>query len=352
VKRSGFVWLSLSTTLLALGVVMLGAYVRLSDAGLGCPDWPGCYGSLQVPATEVAIEGANAAFPQRPVDAAKAWKEMLHRYFAGTLGLVILGLTIWAWYRRRIPGQLVAIPMLLSVLVLFQALLGMWTVTLLVKPAVVTAHLLGGVSIVALAWWLTLRQGRFFDRRSRAATAHLLPWAWFGVILLFAQISLGGWTSSNYAALGCTEFPTCYDGQWLPPVDFNQAFVLWRGLGINYEYGVLDSAARTAIHITHRLGALFVTIYIGLLGWKIARYTGPSPQRNVAFALVLVLTLQLGLGIANVLGHLPLPVAIAHNGGAVLLLLVLLTLVHLLTPVGRLSETALNLSVDPSKEVS
>jgi cytochrome c oxidase assembly protein subunit 15 len=337
VKRSGFVWLALGVTLLALGVVLLGAYVRLSDAGLGCPDWPGCYGSIQVPSSESAIEGANRAFPQRPVDIAKAWKEMLHRYFAGTLGLVILGLTLWAWYRRRIPGQLVAVPTLLSVLVLFQSLLGMWTVTLLVKPVVVTAHLLGGVAIVALAWWLTLRQGDFFHQTSPVANSRLRPWAWFGVILVLGQISLGGWTSSNYAALGCTEFPACYDGQWIPPVDFEQAFVLWRGLGVDYEYGVLDSAARTAIHLTHRLGALVVTIYIGMLGWKAARVAGTSPLRNLVFALILVLVLQLGLGIANVLGHLPLPVAVAHNGGAVLLLLVLLTLVHLLTPPGRLS---------------
>lgn len=350
-KRSGFLWLSLAVTLLALGVVMLGAFVRLSDAGLGCPDWPGCYGSIQAPATESDIELANAAFPQRPVDTAKAWKEMLHRYFAGTLGLAILGLAVWAWRRRRVPGQQVVIPILLSALVLFQALLGMWTVTLLVKPAVVTAHLLGGVSIVALAWWVTLRQGRFFARASRAATLHFRPWAWLGVGLVFAQISLGGWTSTNYAALGCIEFPTCYGGQWFPPTDFQQAFVLWRGLGVDYEYGVLDSAARTAIHITHRLGALLVTIYVGLLGWRVARRAGPSPQRNLAVVLVLMLATQLALGIANVLGHLPLPVAVAHNGGAVLLVLVLLTLVHLLTPVGRLPDTEHTPSAHRSKEV-
>lgn len=331
-KRSSFVRLSLFVSLFALGVVMLGAYVRLSDAGLGCPDWPGCYGQLVAPSSHQELDAAAAGFA-RPLDAAKAWKEMVHRYFAGTLGLLILGIAVAAWRRRRRdPEQLLTVPLVLLGLVIFQALLGMWTVTLQVKPVIVTAHLLGGVLTVSLLWWLTLRQADWGASSPPALQGRLKPWAWIGVALLLIQISLGGWTSTNYAALGCTEFPTCYGGQWWPATDFSEAFVLWRGLGVNYEFGVLDSAARTAIHLTHRVGALVVLLYLGLLAWQLLRSPSGVGWRALGVALLLALALQIGLGITNVLGGLPLAAAVAHNGGAVVLMLVLLTLLHRLHP--------------------
>ena len=162
ISLSSYTRLAVATTVLAFIVVVLGAFVRLSNAGLSCPDWPGCYGQLGVPQTQTAIETANAAFPERPVDVPRAWKEMIHRYLAGFLGIAILALAVFAWRRRQRPGQLLALPVGLVGLVLFQALLGMWTVTLLLKPLVVTAHLLGGFATLALLWWLSLRQGRLF----------------------------------------------------------------------------------------------------------------------------------------------------------------------------------------------
>jgi cytochrome c oxidase assembly protein subunit 15 len=331
-SRSSFSRLSLFVTLFGLCVVMLGAYVRLSDAGLGCPDWPGCYGQLVAPSSAEAVDAANAGH-NRPLDTAKAWKEMVHRYFAGTLGLLILAIAVAAWRRRhRDPEQLLAVPLILLALVIFQALLGMWTVTLQVKPAIVTAHLLGGVLTVSLLWWLTLRQAGWGASSPPGEQRRVRPWVWLGIILLLLQISLGGWTSTNYAALGCTEFPTCYGGQWWPATDFSEAFVLWRGLGINYEFGVLDSAARTAIHLTHRIGALLVLLYLGGLAWRLLRSPPGGGWRGLGIALVLTLALQISLGISNVLGGLPLPVAVAHNGGAVVLMLVLLTLLHRVSP--------------------
>lgn len=328
--RTGFAMLAAATALLALAVVMLGAYVRLSDAGLGCPDWPGCYGRLTVPRHEEAVAAANAAFPHRPVEVAKAWKEMTHRYLASGLGLAILALAVLAWRARgRLP---VALPTVLVALVVFQGLLGMWTVTLLVKPAVVTAHLAGGLATLALLWWLALRVSGLGSGPQRPALARLRPWAWGGLALLSAQILLGGWTSTNYAALACTELPTCYGGLWWPPTDFDEAFVLWRGLGVDYEFGVLDSAARTAIHLTHRVGAVLVLFYLGTLSVLVVGRSETPAGRGLGLALGGALALQVGLGIANVAGHLPLPVAVAHNGGAALLLLALISLLHLLNP--------------------
>ncbi len=303
---------------LAFLVVVLGAWVRLSDAGLGCPDWPGCYGHLDVPKSEIEVAAANAAFPQRPLEAHKAWKEMIHRYAAGTLGLLVATLAVMAWRRRHDPGQPVLVPLALAVLIVFQALLGMWTVTLQLKPLVVVTHLLGGLATLALLWWLVLSTRRLVP--ARAADGPRV-WALLALTVLAVQVALGGWTSANYAALACTDFPTCH-GQWWPRANFAEGFVLWRGLGINYEFGVLDSAARTAIHIAHRLGALSVLLVVGALGLRLALDTH---WRGLGTTLLIVLLLQIALGIANVLLVLPLPVAVAHNGGAALLVLALVT---------------------------
>jgi cytochrome c oxidase assembly protein subunit 15 len=258
---------------------------------------------------------------------------MVHRYLAGTLGLLIVLMAVLAWRNHRRCGIPVVLPTVLVGLVVFQALLGMWTVTLLVKPAVVTAHLLGGISTLGLLWWLTLRQGRLWLAPLEPPLIRLRPWALLGLGLVLGQIFLGGWTSTNYAALACTDFPTCYGGQWLPPTDFHQAFVLWRGLGINYQYGVLDSDARTAIHLTHRAGALVVFLYVGSLSLLVIARSGSRVHRGVGLGMAAALLLQVGLGISNVLAHLPLAVAVAHNGGAALLLASLVTLIHILTPI-------------------
>ena len=303
------------TCFLAFTVIVLGAYTRLTDAGLGCPDWPGCYGQLTVPATPDQVTD-TAYLEQRPLEPDKGWKEMVHRYFAGILGLAILFITIWSWRRRRDdPGQPVWLPTFLLALVVFQAALGMWTVTLLLKPVIVMGHLLGGFATFSLLVLLALRAGR---RRAQSAAGGLRIAAAIGLLILVAQIALGGWTSSNYAALACLDFPTC-QGSWTPEMDFDEAFVMWRGLGVNYEYGVLEHPARTAIHVTHRIGALVTSLYLGWLVLALLRRGGGL--RGAAILVGALLLLQLGLGIANVLMHLPLGVATAHNGVAALLLI-------------------------------
>lgn len=314
--------------ILSLTVVMLGAWVRLTDAGLGCPDWPGCYGQLVVPKSPDKVAAAAQAFPDRPLDPTKAWNEMIHRYLATTLGLSIVGIAFLAFANRRDPRQPVALPLLLLGTVIFQGLLGMWTVTLLVKPLIVVAHLLGGLTTMGLAFWLILEAARkpavSAPRAQRAAFAPAL----LALAVLMVQIALGGWTSSNYAALACPDLPTCV-GQWWPAdADFGEAFVLWRGLGVNYEGGVLDAEARVAIHFTHRLGALLTLVIMIIVGGRATRARHPEPMRTAGWLVIGAVSLQMILGTATVWFGLPLAVATAHNGGAALLLLAVLNLNH------------------------
>ncbi len=309
-------------------VVLLGAYVRLSDAGLGCPDWPGCYGRWIVPAQPHHLAAANAAYPQRPVEPAKAWKEMIHRYAAGLLGLLVLALAILAWRNRRDPAQPVGLPLALLVLIGFQSLLGMWTVTWQLKPVIVVAHLLGGLTTLGLLAWLLLDQRRCQTQPVSAAGRRLLRrYAGLGLALLAAQIVLGGWTSANYAALACPDFPTCQT-QWWPPMDFREAFTPWRGLGVSYEGGVLANDARVTLHFMHRLGALVVTLALGGLSIRLLVAVPNRAARSLGGAIALLLMIQISLGVANVVLHLPLAVAVAHTGGAALLLLALVMLNH------------------------
>jgi cytochrome c oxidase assembly protein subunit 15 len=318
--------LAFGAAVLALVVVVLGAYVRLSDAGLGCPDWPGCYGELAVP------DGAGAAAGfDRPLEPAKAWKEMVHRYFAGALGLLIAALGAWAWARRRRPGQQVALPLALVALVAFQALLGMWTVTWLLKPLVVTAHLLGGLATLALLVWVGLRQAGYLPVEE-AGIRPWRPWALLALGLVVAQVALGGWTSANYAALACPDFPACYQGRWWPATDFREAFTLWHGLGRDYEGGILGQPARAAIHLTHRLGAVAVLLGVGGFLLALLRARPVPAVRGPAVAALGLLLLQVLLGVGNVVLGLPLAVAVAHNAGAALLVVTLVILNHALRP--------------------
>ena len=316
--------LLIAAATLCLVVVVLGAWVRLNDAGLGCPDWPGCYGQLTVPDESHEHDAAVAAFPDRPVDEWKAWQEMIHRYAATTLGFVITLIAGLAYANRRDPRQPVVLPVLLLLTVILQGLLGMLTVTLLVKPLIVVLHLLGGMTTLALTFWLILESYRPGTGPRRA----FIP-AVFALVVLVCQIALGGWTSSNYAALACPDLPQCL-GQWWPEqADFSEAFILWRGLGINYEGGVLDAAARTAIHVTHRAGALLTLLVLVVVAGRATRRDRHPPAVVQAGWLVLgAVSLQMVLGVSTVWFGLPLWVATAHNGGAALLLLALVHLNH------------------------
>ena len=303
--------------ILALIVVILGAYARLADAGLGCPDWPGCYGQLLVP------DVVSSEY-ERPLDIAKAWKEMVHRYAASTLGLAIIVIFIFAALGKTERAQSIRVPAALLLLVGFQGALGMWTVTELVHPGIVTMHLLGGFSTTTLIFWLLLNQRKPIQLNQDISKRDKIILVVVTVLLAF-QIFLGGWTSTNYAALSCGEyFPSCLDQMWPDNMDFENAFY-WGPLGIDYEFGVLENPARSAIQMVHRIGALVITG--ALIGLAFA-YKNYTMLRNNIFIILLLLSIQVGLGIVNVVMSLPMFAAVMHNAVALGLLLSLISLAH------------------------
>ena len=364
-----FAWLTVALTVC---VVVFGAYVRLSDAGMGCPDWPTCYGRAAWP--QAAEEAAlHTAIEVRPYEIGKAWREQVHRHIAAVLGLMVLGLALLAARRRRLGVARVlvaaglvaaAIPLymrgdhataaalalagealllysalrwdnvdlsraaaLTLAMIIFQALLGMWTVTWLLKPIVVMAHLLGGLTTFSLLVWMAWRATN--QPIILVDAIALRRWLVAGLALLAVQIALGGWVSANYAALSCgagswsaDNFPRCV-GQWWPQGDYREGFVLWRGVGADYEGGVLDGASRIAIQMAHRVMAVVLSLYLLLLGARLLRTPG---LRGWAVALLVALALQAGMGILNVKLSLPLALAVGHNAGAVLLLFILVSL--------------------------
>jgi cytochrome c oxidase assembly protein subunit 15 len=302
---------------LALVVVTMGAWVRLTDAGLGCPDWPGCYGRLIVSESIADDPSVSHLTADRPIETGKAWREMIHRYFASTLGLLCVALAGIAIARRKLPQQPVALPLVLLGLVVFQGLLGMWTVTLQLLPLIVVAHLIGGLSVAAILFWLAHAPGRPI-----AGAGGLKALGLAALAALALQIFLGGWTSSNYAALACPDFPTCQTQWWPELADFGSGFDFIHEIGVDYEGGVLDHPARVAIHFTHRLGAIVAALLLSLLAFRLLRL----PEGRIAGAAVLTaLVAQIGIGISIVLFGVPLAVAVAHNGVAAALLL---TVVH------------------------
>ena len=306
---------------LTLCVIVLGAYVRLSDAGLGCPDWPGCYGHLAWPNEAQEIEQANEAFVDRAVVVEKAWKEMAHRYVAGLLTLTVLALFIWSYRQRKLYSY--ALPLLISVVILFQAALGMWTVTLKLHPSIVLSHLMGGLTTLSLLVWLAC--ARTPNITTYRYAGHVKHWmVVVGLVLLLFQIALGGWTSANYAALACVGFPQC-NGVWIPEMNFIQGFDLFKKYGLNYEFGVIDGPARMAIQMVHRLGAVVLTVYFLWLIFKLTRNRELMP---LGFSLLILLVLQISLGVINVTYSLPLVVATLHNAIAALLLFNMVVLLY------------------------
>lgn len=326
--KAGF-RLALLATLVALLVVLLGAYTRLTHSGLGCPDWPGCYGFISVPSKDAQLVHAELHFPQAPVEAAKGWSEMVHRYFAGTLGCLILWLAVRAWKQRKRHDQPLKLPLFILLVVIIQAAFGMWTVTLKLWPQVVTAHLLGGFATLSLLFLLILRLSGWLP--ALAIPRRLQRWATAGLVLVILQIALGGWVSSNYAAVACVDLPTCH-GQWWPAADFTNGFHLTQHIGPNYLGGQLDSEARTAIHLAHRLGAVLLTLALVGLAWQLRKVGMP----RLAGLVLLVLAIQISLGLSNVLFGLPLALAVAHNaGGAALMLTLVLVNYHARTVLVR-----------------
>ena len=318
--------LVLTSIILALIVIILGAYTRLTDAGLGCPDWPGCYGHLIVPQSEVHIDAANQAFPERPVEAHKAWNEMIHRYFASALGFLILITFILALIQKR-QGKInpVKLPFILLVLVCFQGALGMWTVTLNLLPVVVMGHLLGGFSVLSCLFLLYLRMTPLRIPEGDGQLRHFAKFGLIGIALLVGQIALGGWTSANYASLACVELPIC-QGQWTSNLDLAGAFSV--PPAENYEFGVHSYEERMTMHVLHRFGAIVVFLYLSWLAFALYTKSNSDLLKKTALLMLIVLGIQIGLGISNVVFMLPLAVAVLHNAVAACLLLVMILLTY------------------------
>lgn len=327
-KFRKLVWI---TTFLTLDLVMFGSFTRLTDSGLGCPDWPGCYASSSPFVAHAAIHAAEAAMPSGPVTMSKAWIEMVHRYIAMAVGVLIIALTVIAWLRRARLRINPWGPTALLGLVLVQGAFGAWTVTLKLQPVIVTTHLLLALWLLGGLGWLAATRssetgvgprGKPFGGAVRPESLRLRTAAQIALVILVIQIALGGWVSTNYAVLACTDFPTC-NGQWIPSMDFSNGFHLWRALGRTGDGGFITQDALVAIHWTHRTFAFVVFAFVGWLALRLRR---DPALRGLATTLAAVLVIQVATGLSNVLLNWPLPVAVAHNGGAAVLLLTLVML--------------------------
>ena len=304
------------TLFLTFDLIMFGAFTRLTDSGLGCPDWPGCYGHANPVAAHGQISAAEAAMPQGPVTVAKAWIEMIHRYLAMAVGVLIVSMMVIAWLRWFRSGRRTRLPILPTLLLGFvclQGAFGAWTVTLKLQPVIVTTHLLLGMALLGLLTWMAASQNQHAP--VAPAAVRLRPAAVIGLVLLVMQLALGGWVSTNYAALACTDYPLCH-GALVPRMDYEHGFALWRQLGMTASGDYLPFDALTAIHWTHRTFALVVVAFLGWLGHKAMRVDG---LQKTGRALLLMVALQFIIGVATVFLDWPLAIAVLHNGGAALL---------------------------------
>ncbi|WP_321785577.1 COX15/CtaA family protein [Paraburkholderia sp. J94] len=319
-KFRKLVWL---TTFMTLDLVMFGGFTRLTDSGLGCPDWPGCYGTSSPFIAHAQIAAAHLAMPTGPVSMSKAWIEMIHRYFAMAIGVLIIAQTAIAW-RARIKRMPLHVspwwPTALLGLIVVQGVFGAWTVTMKLQPIIVTTHLMLGLTLLGALAWLAARMTPLPAYEPDAARWRAA--ALIGLVLLIAQIALGGWVSTNYAVLACTDFPTC-NGAWIPPMDFHHGFHLWRALGMDGNGDVITQDALVAIHWTHRTFAFVVIAYLVGFALKMRRY---ASLRRPANWVLIVVAIQFLTGLSNIVLQWPLPVAVAHNGGAAILLLLLVVL--------------------------
>ncbi|WP_017232680.1 MULTISPECIES: heme A synthase [unclassified Pandoraea] len=310
------------TTFLTLDLIMFGGFTRLTDSGLGCPDWPGCYGTSSPFAAHADIHAAQLLLPSGPVTFVKAWIEMVHRYFAMAVGVLIIALMVTAWVKRRELKQSPWLATWLFVLVCVQGAFGAWTVTMKLQPVIVSTHLMLALTLLASLVWLASRQ---MPLASVAADPGALRWRWaalFGLVLLVFQIALGGWVSTNYAVLACTDFPTC-QGQWVPPMDFHNGFRLWRALGKTAGGEVIPMDALVAIHWVHRTFAVVVVAYLAWLASRLRRF---AALRKPSILVLILVFVQFATGLSNIVFQWPLLNAIAHNGGAAILLLLLVML--------------------------
>lgn len=319
VNRNWLSTLALFACFFALCVIGLGVFTRLLDAGLGCPDWPGCYGKIVV--TQISASTQFVAY--------KAWAEMIHRYFAGCLSVLMISIFIISLQKKYRKPSNIILSACLILLLSYQIILGMLTVTLKLLPVIVTQHLLGGFLILSIAWLVYLNNITWAKAALSPCPPNikLFPWALLGLIILFLQITLGAWTSTNYASLSCPDFPFCMNNQSVLSLHFKQAFNIFSTIGINYEGGVLSAAIRQTIQMMHRFGALIFTVYI-LIFTSIAmpKFKNLADFTRLMYLILSLLTIQLCIGISNVIFKLPLVTAISHTLVAALLLLAMITL--------------------------
>lgn len=323
VNRS-LIWqrrLAVASVLMVATVIILGVWTRLTDAGLGCPDWPGCYGHMDVRKAHAYVSGTNEMEPGTYRDAFKTIPEMVHRYFAGFLGMMILALTILAWRNRAHPLQRVGLPTTLLVLVIAQGILGKWTVTMGLQPTIVMLHLMGGFTTAILLCWHTAKLYDWPQFRNDCDVRVLKPLGIAALAVVMLQSALGGWTTANYAAIVCTELPICEQG-WRDHLNFSDAFTFFGHDhdGEDYEFGVLANDARTTIHVMHRFGALVTMLVVGLLSVLIIKRARSTLFRNFGLVIGGVLLVQFALGVSNIVFMVPITVAVAHNFGALTLL--------------------------------
>jgi cytochrome c oxidase assembly protein subunit 15 len=318
-----------ATWFLTLDLIMFGAFVRLTDSGLGCPDWPGCYGKITPLGAGDHIRQALQAMPLGPVSFPKAWIEMVHRYAGSLLGLMIITIVIMAWRYRKELGHSPRLAIVTLVAVCLQGAFGAWTVTHKLMPLVVTSHLLGGMCLLSLMTWLAAREKTHAPVSPN--TLRWRPWVILGIVLLFTQIALGGWVSTNYAALACMDFPTCH-GQWLPDMDFHSGYSLVRGLGVLPSGDIISQDALTAIHWVHRNFAFVVFAFLVPLAWQLRRDAG---LRGPATLMLALLGAQLFTGLTTIFFQWPLLIAVLHNGGAAGLVLASITVLIRLASVQK-----------------
>lgn len=319
--------LTLFAFCLGFTVVVMGAYVRLSDAGISCPDWPTCYGHIGVPKSTLQIDQAHENFPgAEKVEGHKAWKEMIHRYMAGGLGLLVFFISFYIVKRRKQFPGLAKLAVFLSMLIIFQAALGAFTVTIKLMPIIVTSHLMFGFAMLVSLWVMYFKLKRLVVSDEVIQGNGFSKLVMAGIIVLLLQIFLGGWTTSNYAQGICPDFPTCQNKQWLPAHDFKHAFEIHTDTSINYQGGILNRAARVTIHMLHRAGAVVTLLLLLIIGLIAIVRKGYCGLRSTGLAMLIVLVMQLTLGVSNVILQIPVSVAAAHNGIGALLLLMMVTL--------------------------
>uniref|UniRef100_UPI004048E511 COX15/CtaA family protein n=1 Tax=Orrella sp. TaxID=1921583 RepID=UPI004048E511 len=319
-KRKSYRRLIFLTWFLTLDLIMFGAFVRLTDSGLGCPDWPGCYGMVTPIGALADIRAAEQAMPDGPVTMPKAWIEMIHRYVGALLGLMMIGFTVLAWRWRNTIGRTPWLPTFTLLAVCIQGAFGAWTVTLKLMPIIVTIHLLGGMTLMALMTWLAAREKQHTPINPE--NRRYSPWVGFGLVLLFMQIGLGGWVSTNYAALACMDFPTC-NGAWIPKMDLANGFSLVRGLGELPSGEAISQKALVGIHWVHRNFAWVIFAYLGTLAWRLRSDPGLRGPCHLIFALLFA---QLITGLTTIFFQWPLLVSVLHIAGAAGLTIAVVTL--------------------------